>query len=329
MNPVEPLRQWLRGRRRWKEFQELRREGWRNAWKRHRIQPKILDTPPVRTASRGPVEVRALTWRRDWINVIWALKSYYHLAEVDYPLVLHDGGLAPGQADRLLQHFPDATFVPREEADARIADLFEARGLARCREYRLLNPSTRKLFDFFAFSEAETLISIDSDIVFFRRPEHLIVPPGGFSQNLYNEDRAFWYSMDLDAMAASFGVRPPERINSGLSVVRRDSIDFDAIDGWLAHPVMFANRWVTEQTLHALASTVFGVAFLPPEYRIDTEPGLDPAYICKHYPGYFRPLLYQEGMTHLVRAGFLDALRSPGPRSGMAGDPAVVRNETV
>ncbi len=310
MNPVKTLREWLRRQRRWQEFQELRREGWRDARRRRQVQPKILDTPPVRTAKAGPVEVRMLTWRRDWINAIWALKSYYHFAGVDYPLFLHDGGLAPGQGERLLQHFPDATFLPREESDARVAALFDARGLSRCREYRLLNPSTRKLFDFFAFSDAETILSIDSDIVFFRRPDLLTVPPGGYPRNLYNEDRAFWYSMELDELESAFGVRPPERINSGLSVVRRESIDFASIDAWLAHPKLFANRWVTEQTLHALCSTVFGVSFLPPEYRIDTEPGLSPAYICKHYPGFFRPLLYQEGMTHLLQTGFLDALRS-------------------
>lgn len=320
MNPVESLRRWLRRQRRWREFQELRREGLRDAWRRRRIQAKILGTPPVRTSGPGPVEVRVLTWRRDWLNVIWALKSYYHFAGVDYPLFIHDGGLGPGQAERLLRHFPDATFIPSAEADARIAEHFTERGLTRCREYRLLNPSTRKLFDFFAFSGAETLISIDSDIVFFRRPELLVVPPGGYPRNLYNEDRAFWYSMTPDAMEAAFGIRPPERINSGLSVIRRESIDFDAIEGWLAHPEMFANRWVTEQTLHALCSTRFGVEFLPPAYWIDTEPGLSPDYVCKHYPGYFRPLLYQEGMAHLIASGFLRALRTP-PHAGADGPP--------
>lgn len=98
-----------------------------------------------------------LTWRRDWINLIRALKSFYHLAEVDYRLFIHDGGLLPYQAAQLRRHFPDAAIVPgaEAEAEARVAEQFAARGLRRCLGYRRRNVSTRKLFDFFALSEAD------------------------------------------------------------------------------------------------------------------------------------------------------------------------------
>ena len=39
---------------------------------------EILDTPPVYTSTIGSVEVRVITWRRDWIEMVWALKSFYH-----------------------------------------------------------------------------------------------------------------------------------------------------------------------------------------------------------------------------------------------------------
>lgn len=264
----------------------------------------------MHTAREGPVEVRALTWRRDWINLIWALKGFYHFAGVNYPLYIHDGGLAPGQTEQLRRHFPDATIVGREEADERITTEFTRRGLTRCLAYRRRNASTRKLFDFFTFSQADYLVLIDSDIVFFRRPELLIVPPEGVSRNRYNRDCEFWYSMSLDELEANFGLRPPPQINSGLALVRRTSIDFDLIERWLAHPKLFEDPWVTEQTLHALCSTAYGVELLPDSYHVDTKPGLAPETVCKHYPGFFRTGLYTEGMAHLIRAGFLDDLRS-------------------
>ena len=310
---ISSLRSYLRRQPLWLELREVQREGFGRAWRRARYQRRILDTPPLRTGREGPAEVRVLTWRRDWVNLLWALKSFYHFAGVDYPLYIHDGGLLPGQAERLRAHFPDATLVPAAEADARIAELFEGRGLERCLAYRRRNPSTRKLFDFFAFSRADDLVCIDSDIVFFRRPELLLVPPEGVPRNRYNEDCAYWYSMDLDELEAAFGLRPPPRINSGLALIRRASIDFDRIEGWLAHPKLFADPWVTEQTLHALCATAYGVELLPPDtYRVDTEPGLTPAMVCKHYPGFFRTLLYTEGMAHLIATGFLDALRDRG-----------------
>ncbi|MHC5538488.1 hypothetical protein ACYOEI_09685 [Singulisphaera rosea] len=307
---INRLRSWLHRHPSWLAFREMGQEGYKNAWLRRSYQKRILSTPPMRTGHGGPVEIRVLTWRRDWMNLIWALKSFYHVAEVDYPLFIHDGGLLPHQADVLRHHFPDATLVPAAEADAKVVDIFTRRGLKRCLEYRLKNVSTRKLFDFFAFSEAEYLLVIDSDIVFFRKPELLLVPPGGVAVNRYNRDCDYWYSMELDELDEAFGIRPPDRINSGLALIKRDSIDFDDIERWLENPKLFENRWVTEQTIHALCSQVHGVELLPETYLVDTKPGLSPELVCKHYPGFFRTLLYQEGMAHLVRTGFLKALRS-------------------
>lgn len=63
------LRLCLRQHLWWIQFQELRREGFRAAWQRRQWQRPILRTPPLRTASSGPIEDRVLTWRRDWINI--------------------------------------------------------------------------------------------------------------------------------------------------------------------------------------------------------------------------------------------------------------------
>lgn len=307
---VGQLQTWLRKQWLWCQWQEARREGWSNVARRRWYQRQILGTPPIRTRREGPVEVRALTWRRDWMNLLWALKSFYHFAEVDYPLFIHDGGLAPGQAEQILAHFPDATLIPRSESDVHVEDELRRRGHARSLEYRRRNPSTRKLFDFFLFSSAEYQVAIDSDIVFFARPDLLIVPPEGVAVNRYNRDEAEFYSMTPDELEAAFGLRPPPMINSGLAVIRRESIDFAAIDRWLAHPTLFADTWVTEQTLHALCGAAYGVELLPDSYLVSTKAGLSPGLVCKHYPSFFRVWLYREGMRHLIETGFLRALRT-------------------
>jgi hypothetical protein len=301
------LRRWVP----WIRFQELRREGFVAALRRHKLQVPILQTLPVRTAASGPVEVRVLTWRRDWINVIWAVKTYYHFAGVDYPLVIHDGGLLGGQVEALRGHFPDARFIAIAEADARFPAELRRRGLPRSAEYRAKNITTRKLFDFFLDSAADYVISIDSDIVFFRRPDLLIVPPGGLSVNRYNEDCGFWYSMSVEELKAAFGIAPPPGVNSGLSVIRRKSIDFPTIERLLENPVLFGDDWVTEQTLHALLSVKCGLELLPPTYRVGGGPGLPPDIVCKHYPTAPRALLYTEGMRQLLDVGLITALRSP------------------
>jgi hypothetical protein len=304
------LRTWLRRHHQWLTFQELNREGWHRAGRRAWFQRRILDTPPIRTAREGPVEVRSLTWRRDWMNLLWTLKSYYHFAEVDYPLYIHDGGLTARQVARLRQHFPDATIVGRDEADQRITAEFMRRGLERSLAFRARNVNALKLFDFFASSEADYVVTLDSDIVFFRRPELLIVPPEGVRRNRFNRDCGYWYNMNLDELEASFGLRPPPQINSGLGLVSRSSVDFETIELWLENHRFWRSSWVHEQTILALCSVAFGFEFLPSTYKVSTEPGLDLDMVCKHYPGFFRTHLYSEGMNHLIRSGFLHSLQT-------------------
>jgi len=114
------LQKLLRQSQTWVEFQELNREGWINAWKRWKIQRLILNTPPIPTVKTGSIEVRVLTWRRDWVNIIWALKSFYYFSEVDYPLFIHDGGLKTSQIEQLQHHFPDAQIIGYRDADQQI-----------------------------------------------------------------------------------------------------------------------------------------------------------------------------------------------------------------
>lgn len=296
------LRSFLRQQLWWIKFQELNREGWRDAYIRRRIQNQILATPPLHTDTEGDIEVRALTWRRDWKNLIWALKSFYHYAGQSYPLYIHDGGLTAEGTAALHRHFPNARIIPQNEADTQVNRIFTERGLSRCLAYRKKNRTTLKLFDFFALSQARTMFSIDSDIVFFREPRELLTGDPG--KNVYNRDAAFWYSMTLDELEARFGLRPPSHINSGLARIDRRSIDFDAVENWLAEPKLFEDDWVTEQTLHALCSARYGVELLPPTYAVSTERGMPENVVCKHYPGNKRPLLYQEGMRKLRDSGF-------------------------
>lgn len=302
---VNEIRDLLRRVPLWVGFQTLNREGWRNAAKRLYVQRRILTTPSIETSMEGPVEVRVLTWRRDWLNVLWALKSFYHFACVTYPLYIHDGGLKLPDIETLRDHFPNAVIVSAAEADEKVIRRFKAAGWTRCLAYRQKNVATRKLFDFFSLSQAQQVISIDSDILFFDRPTELI-ESGSSGANVYNKDLGYGYSMTVAELAGAFGIEVPPYINSGLSRVEVKSIEFGRINQWLANEKLFSDEWVTEQTLHALCSSLTGVRLLPESYAVATVPGFPGRVVAKHYPGYFRPLLYQEGMVRLLESGFLD-----------------------
>ena len=308
------LRSQLRKQLWWIKFQELNREGWKDAWLRRRVQDAILATPPFDTDRQGELEVRALTWRRDWKNLIWALKSFYHFAGVTYPLHIHDGGLDAEGRSVLRAHFPNAWIPSKEETEARVEEVFRRRGLNRCLAYRKNNTMVFKLFDFFALTEARTVISIDSDIVFFARPDELLYGHPG--KNVFNRDQSCYYTVSPEELEESFQIRPVPYINAGLSRVDSRSVDFDAIEQWMASPKLFTEEWVIEQTLHALCATRYGVELLAPSYMVSTKPGIVENVVCKHYPGNTRPLLYQEGMRRLADSHFLEEFtRTVGARA--------------
>ena len=298
---LQKIRNWAREKLWYVQARELFREGLTNAFYRHRVQRKILRTIPIRTNTEGPVEVRVLTWRRDWINCLWALKSFYSLSRCDFPLYIHDGGLIGDQHRRIKQHFPDAVFVSGSDAESQTTSTLLRLGLKRSVEYRKKNISTRKLFDFYVMSKAERVITIDSDIVFFRDPAELVTSLNGRRVNLYNRDCFDAYSIEPSEIKARFGLSVPPRVNSGLASVWRDSISFPSIDQWLVYQPLFDNSWVTEQTLHAMCSAVFGMEFLPPSYVVSVTQGLTEGVVCKHYPTDPRIWLYREGMPKALQ----------------------------
>jgi hypothetical protein len=301
--------------RRWPAYiaaRELMREGLPAALARWRVQRRILFTPPVRTAPTGPTEVRVMTYRRDWVNQLWALKTFYHFAGVDWPLVIHDGGLTPRQAVALRRHFPDAGFVSRPDARVRVDRALAGRSLPRCAALSRDNVFGIKLIDYYVLTAADRVLHIDADVLFFRPPAELTAPPVGRRLNRFNRDRGYWYTLPPEELAARTGVPPAAEVNAGLGLVWRESVDLAFVEHCLGESgVGGDNGWLTEQTIHALLAARYGVELLPPAYHCGAGGPPAAEATAKHYPAAVRRLMYTDGMAHLTRTGFLTALLSP------------------
>jgi hypothetical protein len=306
---LQYCRKMLRNSQAWIEFRELGREGFLNAVERSRIQRHILNSKPVKTEDAGNIEVRVLTWRRDWLNTIWSLKSFYFFSEVDFPLYIHDGGLKKYQVDLLLTHFPNAHFISSEQADRLVGERLSTLSFDQCHHYRSIGPFGRRFIDFYILSKADAVITIDADVVFFKKADHLINANPPQRINRFNQDAGYFYSTSIENLASQFGIRPLEFINAGLSLVWRESMKFELINEWLKYPLLFEEPWLTEQTIHALSSSLYGVELLPSEYALSTQAGLESSTICKHYPSRTQQL-YIEGFRKLLNEHFVEGLNS-------------------
>lgn len=279
--------------------------GLRVARYRDGVRHRILGLPPSDLPVDRSCEIHVLTSAGDWLNLVWALRTFQKATERNYATCIHDDGtLDAGACSHLRAAFPAARLISRAESDARAAQLLTP--FPRCRNLRATNTLALKVFDFAAFLEAERMILLDSDILFFAKPTALIaaLDDPRFTQNTLNKDWRDGYTIDLEATRPLLDFDLPPLINSGLGLIHKSSLRLDWIEEFLTLPGILSHTHQIEQTLIALCSAKFGFQMLPAEYDVHLGPRRSGAP-SRHYAGPIRPLLYGEGIRELVRCGFL------------------------
>jgi hypothetical protein len=278
--------------------------GLRTAYLRDTVRLRILDTQPIAHTHDPQCEVHVFTCAKDWLNLMWALKSFYHYSQRQYALCIHEDGTLSDQDCALLQsHFPQARLIRRLDADRRV--LAELAGHPHCLAFRQSNLLAPKVFDFAAYLESDRMLLLDSDVLFFAEPTDLLqrIEDLSYGLNSVNRDIKNAYTVDPKLVQEQYGFSMIERFNSGLGLIHRESLNWDWIEEFLQLPDIIGNFWLIEQTLYALCSSRFGVELLPSAYNVRLEPGV--SLPSRHYVGKIRHLMYREGISDLVQRGFL------------------------
>lgn len=278
--------------------------GLRTAYYRDVVRPRICQTGPIRGTSSDACEIHVLTSAQDWLNLLWALKSFYRYAGRHYALCIHEDGTLPAAAaDELRSHFPDARLILRAEADRAVLPELEA--YPRCLAFRKSNTLSLKVFDFRHYLQSERMLLIDSDVLFFSEPVELLrrIENPAYQLNSVNADVASAYTVDPAEVKSRFGFDLGPCFNSGLGLIHKDSLRLEWIEEFLSLSGVLGHFWRIEQTLFALCSFRRGAELLPEEYRVQCDEIIKGS--CKHYVGAIRHHMYGSGMRHLVRVGFL------------------------
>jgi hypothetical protein len=291
----------------WLRLNQTFDHGLRVAWYRDIVRWRILNTPPIEETSDNRCEIHVLTSQYDWLNLIWALKSFYAASGRCYALCIHeDGTLDAFALSSLRQHFPAARIIRRQEADQRLA--YELQEFPRSLQFRAANLLAPKLFDFIAFLQSDRMALFDSDLLFFDEPRAYLsrLEDVNYRLNTFNADCDSAYTVDTKAVRARLGHELLARVNTGLGLIHRDSIKWEWIEEFLTLPGLTDGHfWRIEQTLYALCSSRYGAELLPQEYTVSLKAGIPPR-ILRHYVGAIRHLMYGEGIAYLVKERFLD-----------------------
>ncbi len=291
------------------EYKRRYGHGARVAWYRDVVRPQILRSQPVVAADASVCEIHVLTSANDWMNLMWALKSFYVSSGRKYALCIHDdGSLTQATVDTLRTHFPAARIIGREQSDREVPAGLA--GYPRSLKFRETNALSAKVFDFRTYLASERMLLLDSDVLFFREPTELLtrIESFGFSKNSVNADTASAYTVSPDVVRKKCGVDLIPCFNSGLGLIHRQSIRLDWIEEFLGLPGIHSHFWRIEQTLYALCSSRFGVELLPAPYSVFLDGALGDRPV-RHYVGSIRHLMYGEGLRRLIRSKDRQAFR--------------------
>ncbi len=283
----------------WLKFRQCFGHGLACAWYRDVVRPRILATQPVVADDATMAEIHVLTSATDYLNLMWALKSFYHMSHRRYALCIHDDAtLSDEIRATLAHHFPAARILNRRQAEVDVLASLKAYPLSR--KFRESNHLSPKVFDFRHCLRADRMLLLDSDVLFFREPTELLrrIEDPGYHKNSVNGDVASAYTVDPDVVRKQCNVNLIERFNSGLGVIHKESLNLDWIEEFLGLPGIIGNFWRIEQTLYALCSSRFGCELLPDSYMVFLNGKVD-ARQSRHYVGVIRHLMYAEGIRKL------------------------------
>lgn len=273
----------------------------------------LFKRPSVREETAS---VHMLVSSKTWHAGILAAASFELHTGRQWPLFIHeDGSVSSTARATILRLLPGVRFVPRCEADARVSERLAAYPFATTHRanYNLF----LKFADTAVFADRARFLVLDSDVIFFRRPNEILEWTDSRSPAcLYNEDTKEKFCIPRSEIEAALGSSLLPRFNSGLVLMQKAAMDlalaekFLATFGARAHAPQFF-----EQTLYALmASTnAGGGAALPRSYNISWNYWSDRGSVCRHYVGDFKhDLLYIEGAPLLLGAILGDRLTRPG-----------------
>ena len=275
-----------------------------------------------------PVPVALLSGAAFWDQTAFAIASLQCHADrrID-PIVHDDGTLTLKMREAIARAVPWTRFVTRQEADARLDVRLPATCYWALRARRAAYPHLRKLTDLHA-EDGFTLV-LDSDILFFRRPDALLDWMAAPSGVLFIPDTARAYGYSDALMAALARGALPERMNVGLYGLPAACLDLDYLEHCCRVQLERERaQYLQEQALTALLVSGYPATVLPREdYRVlpDLAEGRQPTAALHHYVAHSKRSYFQDGWRRVLA----DLMASPLRRAAGGDAPPRPRRPLV
>jgi hypothetical protein len=252
---------------------------------------------PLSSPTPDALEVCFLTGRRFWFQTAFCLWSLCRQSDRPLRAAFYDDGTFDAElAAESARLFPGSRVVGRNEIEAALDCHLPAARFPTLRARRIVYPNLRKLTDIHAGQHGWRLV-LDSDMLFFRRPDLLLAWLDAPDRPLHMIDVQDAYGYSRALMESLAGHPIPHCLNVGLCGLRSDEIDWDRMESWCRRlQEAEGTSYYQEQALAAMALASRECRVAPADdYRLMPSAGeaAQPTAVMHHYVdlskrGYFR-----------------------------------------
>ncbi len=208
-------------------------------WQEHRTEAgrremeiAARELPVLPPFAGAPIELHLLTGRRFWYQTAFCLWSFARASGRPLaPVIYDDGTLTAEFQAPLIRLFPAARFVLQADTIARLDAHLPAARFPVLRERWLNYPNIRKLTDPHAGCSGWKLV-LDSDLLFFRRPDFLLHWLDAPDRPLHAVDCETSYGYSRPLMNSLAGAPVADLVNVGLTGLHGDEIDWEKMEHW-------------------------------------------------------------------------------------------------
>lgn len=293
------------------------------AWYRCVVTKRILATQPVIYDRGCSYELHTLTFDQDLLATLWSLKTWYHYSGTRPALVIYAGGPLSTKSEAILsEHFPTCRIIRRATFNQKMQVFLD--NYKASLKHSII-PSfycALKLFGPMYFTQADSILYVDSDVLFFRKPRELLTHIERQSA-CFNSDYQDAYAHPAALLNSLLPVRLEHGVNAGLFHISKNDLDGcrDLAEHYFTTvPEIDHQSWEInrhEQTLNALLLSRANAGRLSADYQISRAPVTDSTASHHFVNDGSRPAFYRVGIRRLVSSGFLTAA-APDAMQGQA-----------
>jgi hypothetical protein len=263
-----------------------------------------LDRPPE--DPQGPLKVHFLTGEDHWYQTLFCFVSLQRFVDSRItPVLYSDGSLSEPYRKHVRRVVPWAEIQTQEEIEERLDDALPRDQYPLLREWREIQPLTRKITDLHAGTEGWKVL-LDSDMLFFQRPDFLIEYLRQPERPCFMVDVGTTYGYSAQLRYRLVKGTIPEAANIGIFGLKSDEVDFDRLQHWLRVLVDEEDR--SYNITQGLSSLLFAeqkcTVFPPDEYVVypSWTEGTSPTATLHHYVAESRRAYFQHGWKHVHRS---------------------------